>query len=1096
SLGYEDSGISGSSSAKARPQSLFATTAAAAGLRTAQVLRDIPKDAASDCDDTVLEVVSGNTSDGDFADGGRESLSKQHRTMPSGSAQTHSRCDEDLKAAKGGDVLKTAPLSSPSSIRDRLSMAKGDSEQIVASGRVQRSVAGFSSKPNSTAPPEIKNFFSIPTHVKGGDTQTGKSPEKLVNQLRPKTARTANHDDDQSTGFGAGGKSNLESINKPPTVLPGRTIAGRSRVPLTRMYHQGFASSPASPMSQRRRTIAIGPTIDLRSPSPPLMPAKSPPLKPQGCRLSKSSPQKQQQQQQPQQRPPKSFPLRGVRIGHHVQIADVHAAHATKDPSSHLKITIRYMQRTMEISGLRESNELMKISAADILALEYTEQRNLAVMCIIPNDTMESLFEEVVFDPSCDDKSRRLIYLCWGTQAKGDRSTFARLQESFGGDIEFSALDVSDFQKYASELTKPASIDLISSDDDGDCGGDGCGSSSDMAKPAASTAKSDTNSSHSQSSSRDKAASIGASQGLSAVKSQYWSSINSATSTSFMSSIGERTRGKSKYADDDAYWESTNVYGKRALSSRAERRTSTPSFFATESRGYELRKTNVGSMAEPPSSLEEDNNSGSDGDDFVVQHRKVGIDVYSLKFEYPPDGGKSIYVGGSDISRLRSGEFLNDTIIEFYMRYISENLRTADAKLYERCFFFNTFFFKKLSQRSRAITTDDDEDPMGVVYNQLKKWTASVDLFDKDYIFVPINENIHWYLAVITNPRAMLSTNPEASATDPNGNDICAATPPKPADPPAASPTVDLPPLPSTLFPSPPSSRPSLDRDDSLAPAPKDSDGDIDIEMADSSANEDMAGATEALSQANVTKPGLELSPSTLELEEALKQDMTLDRSESVSLSGDKPPPHHVIDLSLDAMPATGAADADVLKAKARYVDPETTSSIIILDSLGNRHQSTFGLLRGYMQAEANYRHRRADVAEAMVGKYAKVPLQTNLCDCGVFLLQYIENFVKDPATFMSSALNGADMRTWFDPGMMRKKRESMMRLAIRLANEYEQLQKSKADTQDSAKSEAQPAAREASKGSDRPSDPLPALAVVTDSELGGKEPSGADDAE
>ncbi|KAJ2491417.1 hypothetical protein IWW37_002301 [Coemansia sp. RSA 2050] len=1096
SLDFEDSGGLG---AKTRPQSSFATTAAAASLRTAQTLQAISKAAASDCDDTVLEVMSGNTSDSDFADGDRESLSKQHRATPLESAQTRSRCDEDLKDSKSGDIPRPVLLSRPISLSDRLTIAKGESEQIVASGRVQRSMAGFSSKTSSTAPPEAKDFFSTPTLVKEGDTQTNKTPEKLVNQLRPKTSHTANDEEGQSNSASAGSKWSLDSLNNPLTVLPGRTSAGRSRDPLTRMYQQGFGSSPASPMSHRRRTIAIGPTIDLRSPSPPLMPAKSPPLKPQGRRLSKSSPQKQKQQQ-PQQRPAKSFPLRGVRIGHHVQIADVHAAHTTKDPSSHLKLTIRYLQRTMEISGLRESNELMKISVADILALEYNEQRNLAVMRIIPNETMESLFEEDVFDPACDDKSRCLIYLCWGTHAKGDKIAFAQLQESFGGDIDFGALDMSVFQKYASELTKPTSIDLISSDDDGDCGGDGSsGGSGGIAKLTADAAKSDTNRSHSQGSGHDKSASIGTNRELGVVKSQYWSSINSIASTSFMSSVGERTRGRSKGVDDDAHWERTNVYSKRALPSRAERRTSTPSFFATESRGYDLRKTSVGSMAEPPSSLEEDNNSGSDDDDFVVQHQKVGVNVYSLKFEYPPDGGKSIYVGGSDISRLRSGEFLNDTIIEFYMRYISENLRTADAKLYERCFFFNTFFFKKLSQRSRAITTDDDEDPMGVVYSQLKKWTASVDLFDKDFIFVPINENIHWYLAIITNPRVMLSANFEASDSDPSGNDANAgaATPPKPADSPDTSPTVGLPPLPSTLFSSsPPSSGPSLADDDSLAPALKDGDVDVDIEMGDSSANGSMASASAVAPQARVAEPQLELSPSTLELEGALKQDMGLDRSESASLGSDKSLPQHVIDLSLDAIPAPETADADVLKAKPKCVDPETTSSIIILDSLGNRHQPTFGLLRGYMQAEANYRHHRADVAEAMVGKYAKVPLQTNLCDCGVFLLQYIENFLKDPAVFMLNALNGADMRTWFDSGMMRKKRESMMRLAIRLANEYEQLQKNKTDTQDSAKSEAQPAAKEASEEADQPSDSLPAPADATASESSGKEPSVADDTE
>ncbi|KAJ2349356.1 hypothetical protein GGH92_002563 [Coemansia sp. RSA 2673] len=1073
---------SGDSSAKTQPQSLFAATATEAGLRASQMLQDISKDAAADDDDQVLELVSGNTSDNDVAGGEREELSKQRRPISPESAQPHDRRDEEVKDSSSGDEPKSAALQGSSSMRVCKTPALGDSEEVVSSGRVQRSLAGFSSKPVVISSPKPQDFFSLPSFARNSNQRAGQPAEKLVNQLRPKTHRATDDDDKegQSNSVGRIGTSDLGSSTKPPTPNAGWKIpVGRSRDPLASIY-QDSGSTSGSPMAHRRRTIASG-LIDLRSPSPPPRPAISPPLKPQGRRLSKSSPQKQ-----PQQRlanvPTKSFLLRGVRIGNHVQIADTHAANPTKDPAKHLKLTIRYVQRTMEISGLRESNELMKISVADISALEYNEQRNLAVMCMIPNDTMESLFEEDVFDPSCNDKSRCLIYLCWDIQAKGDKTAFTRLQESFGKDIAFATMDASVFQKYASELTKPTSIDLISSDDD-----------SCADKPVNGTANS---SMPLQSTGRSILSSIGANQGPSVTKSPYWSSVNSV-STAYASSIGERTRGRSKIADD-ALWDEPSMSSKRTLSSQAARRISSPSFFSTACSSYDLRKPNLGNMAEPSSSLEEDYNSRSDDDDFVVQHQKVGVDISSLRFEYPPEGAKPIHVGGSDIYRLRSGEFLNDTIIEFYMRYIGENLRTTDAKLYERCFFFNTFFFKKLSQRSRAIACDGDEDPMGVVYSQLKKWTASVDLFGKDYIFVPINENIHWYLAIIANPRAMLPAKLEVPDSDPSRSDIGAASLEEPAGKPATPLTVDLPP-PSSPFTSLLSSEPSPAKEEDLfPPLPEDGSSDVDIEMDESPAKEDMVNAGAVLSQAKSSSPRSALTPSTSELETDLKLDLNLGKSDNTSLVSDRPPlpPPHVIDLSCEAMPLSETAATDALKAKSKYVDPETTPSIIILDSLGNRHQPTFGLLRGYMQAEANYKHHPADVAEAMVGKYAKVPLQTNLCDCGVFLLQYIENFLKDPTMFMSHALNGADMRAWFNTGLMREKRNSMMRLAIRLASEYEQLQNNKADAKDSAKSEAQQVVKDTSEGSDRPSDPSPAPTVAMASESGGKEPRPADDAE
>jgi len=49
----------------------------------------------------------------------------------------------------------------------------------------------------------------------------------------------------------------------------------------------------------------------------------------------------------------------------------------------------------------------------------------------------------------------------------------------------------------------------------------------------------------------------------------------------------------------------------------------------------------------------------------------------------------------------------------------------------EKFLFFNTFFYKSMKKES------------------IHKWTKKVDIFDYDYIFVPINQNLHWKLAII-----------------------------------------------------------------------------------------------------------------------------------------------------------------------------------------------------------------------------------------------------------------------------------------------------------------------------------------------------------
>lgn len=37
-------------------------------------------------------------------------------------------------------------------------------------------------------------------------------------------------------------------------------------------------------------------------------------------------------------------------------------------------------------------------------------------------------------------------------------------------------------------------------------------------------------------------------------------------------------------------------------------------------------------------------------------------------------------------------------------------------------------------------------------YAKVKRWTKSIDLFNKEYIFIPICENEHWSLAIICKP--------------------------------------------------------------------------------------------------------------------------------------------------------------------------------------------------------------------------------------------------------------------------------------------------------------------------------------------------------
>ncbi|KAH9065375.1 hypothetical protein EDB87DRAFT_1555576, partial [Lactarius vividus] len=92
-------------------------------------------------------------------------------------------------------------------------------------------------------------------------------------------------------------------------------------------------------------------------------------------------------------------------------------------------------------------------------------------------------------------------------------------------------------------------------------------------------------------------------------------------------------------------------------------------------------------------------------------------------------GAGSLNITNGDVSRLKPGEFLNDTLIEFGLKLWLADLHESDPELATQVHVFSSFFYKKLS------TKVPEEG-----YNSVRKWTSKFDLFQKKYIIVPINE--------------------------------------------------------------------------------------------------------------------------------------------------------------------------------------------------------------------------------------------------------------------------------------------------------------------------------------------------------------------
>ncbi|XP_068303549.1 probable ubiquitin-like-specific protease 2B isoform X2 [Pyrus communis] len=110
---------------------------------------------------------------------------------------------------------------------------------------------------------------------------------------------------------------------------------------------------------------------------------------------------------------------------------------------------------------------------------------------------------------------------------------------------------------------------------------------------------------------------------------------------------------------------------------------------------------------------------------------------------YPKGDSDAVSISKRDVDLLQPETFINDTIIDFYIKYLKNQIQPEKQHRYH---FFNSFFFRKLA--------DLDKDPSSVsdgraAFHRVRKWTRKVDLFEKDYIFIPINFNLHWSLIVI-----------------------------------------------------------------------------------------------------------------------------------------------------------------------------------------------------------------------------------------------------------------------------------------------------------------------------------------------------------
>ncbi|XP_018399292.1 PREDICTED: uncharacterized protein LOC108777009 isoform X1 [Cyphomyrmex costatus] len=135
----------------------------------------------------------------------------------------------------------------------------------------------------------------------------------------------------------------------------------------------------------------------------------------------------------------------------------------------------------------------------------------------------------------------------------------------------------------------------------------------------------------------------------------------------------------------------------------------------------------------------------------VTNTTAVSDDIQTITVYPPPPAKGGIAINTEDYLCLAEDQFLNDVIIDFYLKYLTlEVLSESDQ---HRTHVFSSYFYKRLtSPHAQATESTMPMTPAAKRHARVQKWTKNVNIFEKDFVIIPINEHAHWFLAIICFP--------------------------------------------------------------------------------------------------------------------------------------------------------------------------------------------------------------------------------------------------------------------------------------------------------------------------------------------------------
>ncbi len=92
-----------------------------------------------------------------------------------------------------------------------------------------------------------------------------------------------------------------------------------------------------------------------------------------------------------------------------------------------------------------------------------------------------------------------------------------------------------------------------------------------------------------------------------------------------------------------------------------------------------------------------------------------------------------------DLLRLNPGVWLNDEVINFFMKLCEERETKASRMTGRSNLYMNSFFYQKLICYGE-----------GFKYSSVEKWTKGIDVFTYNQVFIPIHAAQHWSIVHVS----------------------------------------------------------------------------------------------------------------------------------------------------------------------------------------------------------------------------------------------------------------------------------------------------------------------------------------------------------